>query len=571
MTSVQQSKSAVRRGAWRWYLSYLRRRRVALALVVLSGALLALANLPVLYLVRYVLDGAIPNGEISHILYAGAGILGCRLLAAGAVLMLTERSSRLVRSVVVEMRLDLMARLYRLQWVDLTALEKARAQGRLVHETERVEHLTHGLFHSVLPALLPLVVYGIVALGISWQLSLVLFVFTALFRVLTYVTARRMKRSIGHFQHIFEQFHLSTVRTLHMMPVARMQAREEATYAAFRTHAEELGEAGAAMAVSGTANAQANMLISSVVAVVMLVVGGVSVAYGALTLGTLAAFFLAASQLNASLSSLIGSLALLMSGDEALLRLMELRNTGSEERSVAGGRMPDFADPLVLENVRFAYGSNQVLSNASMRIEPGRITALAAANGEGKSSILDLVLGLHHPSGGRIFLGDAELSAYDLKSYRSQIGVVPQHPLFFRGSVRENLCYGREQITDADLDYAMHVALLNPILNALPGGLDAPIGDNAQFLSGGERQRIAIARAMLERPKLLILDEPTNHLDADMIALVIDRMFSEPGRPTILLATHDPRLLAHADAVYDLSRGALTPRPVLRLATGGLP
>jgi ATPase subunit of ABC transporter with duplicated ATPase domains len=76
---------------------------------------------------------------------------------------------------------------------------------------------------------------------------------------------------------------------------------------------------------------------------------------------------------------------------------------------------------------------------------------------------------------------------------------------------------------------------------------------------------------MLERPKLLILDEPTNHLDADMIALVIDRMFSEPGRPTILLATHDPRLLAHADAVYDLSRGALTPRPVLRLATGGLP
>jgi ABC-type transport system involved in cytochrome bd biosynthesis fused ATPase/permease subunit len=139
--------------------------------------------------------------------------------------------------------------------------------------------------------------------------------------------------------------------------------------------------------------------------------------------------------------------------------------------------------------------------------------------------------------------------------------------LFFRDTVRANILFGRETIDDAALRRAVECAGLGPVLAGLAGGLDAPMGDGGNLLSGGERQRVAIARALVHAPQLLILDEPSNHLDGDALALLIERLFIAPSRPTCLIATHDPRLLAIADAIYDLRGGLLVRRPRLRLAT----
>ncbi len=554
-----------RRDAWRWYGAHLVRERWPLTIVVVASAVTALANLPVLWLIRHALDTAIPQRNIPAIVAAGAGILAFRLLASGLIIAVARPTARRTRRITAAIRTDLMAMLYRLRWQDRAALEGARAQGRIVHETEIVEQMTHGVFQSMLPAIIPALVYLAVLATLSVRLTIIMLVLTPLLRLLTWLTTRRLKRAIAGFQQAFETFNMGTQRALAMLPVAKVQASEPAILGAHQDNAAALGTAGADMVAASTINTQAGVVTTSIVAAVTLVVGGIAVADGTMTTGALAAFFVAASQVNAALGVLIGGVPLLLSGDEALRRLAQLRAIGTPE-SPGGTTLPDLRQPLVIDNVGFGYAGHRLFDGITMAVPPGQLTAIAAINGEGKTSLLELILGLHQPESGTLRLGPDPLSTLDLAAYRGAIGVVPQHPAFFAGSVRDNILFGRTGIGDGALQQAIHRAALDPVLQGLARGLDTPMGDGGQLLSGGERQRVAIARALVHAPALLILDEPSNHLDTDAIALIITRLLTAPDRPTCLVATHDPRLLALADRVYDLANGVLVLRPLIRLA-----
>ena len=558
--------STLRRETWRWYAGHLRRRGWPLALVLVSGAVAALANLPVLWLIRHALDVAIPQRDIAGILVAGAGILACRLLTSGTMLAFARPAARQTRMVTAAVRTDLMTFLHRLRWQDRVALESARVHGRIIHETERVELMSQGLFQSILPAVLPILIYAAVLASLSWRLTLIMLALTPALRLLTWWTTGRLRRAIGGFQHNFELFHLDTQRAVQMLPVSTVQASEPQILDRYGRQVAVLAEAGAGMAAAGVANTQAGAVTSSIVAVATLVAGGIAVANGSMTTGALAAFFVAATQVNAALGVLIGGVPLLLAGDEALVRIGQLRQGGRAEPTGATG-IPDIAQPLILDRVRFGYPGRPLFDGVSMTVEPGQITAIAAVNGEGKTSLLELILGLHRPEAGCVRLGVDDLGSLDLARYRHAIGVLPQHPLLFRGSIRDNIVFGRDEVSEAALARAIHLAALQPVLDALAGGLDAPVGDGGQLLSGGERQRVALARALVHAPQLLILDEPTNHLDRDVVATLIERLLGAPDRPTCLIATHDPRLLALADDVYDLAGGTLTRRARLRAAS----
>ncbi len=558
--------NAARLSAWRHYARQLAVHRGALALFMLGSAVAALANLPVLWLIRRALDVSIPGRDLPAIAAAGAAIVALRLAAAGVSIAVARAAARRSRGIVAGIRVDLLKRLYALRWQDRAALDATRSQGRIVFDTERVELMTQGLFQQILPAIVPLILYIVVLGALSLRLLLALLLLAPLMRLLTWVSTRRLKRAIARFQQAFEAFHIGTQRAIAMQPVARIQATEASALAAHTDRTLRLGDAGAGMVVAGIVNTQAGSLSTSLVAAITLVLGGIAVAGGTMTTGALAAFFVAATQVNGALGGLIAGVPLLLTGDEALLRLDELRAIGTAEEN-RGTVPPDLTRALVLDAVGFGYPGRPLLNAASMRIEPGAVTVIAAPNGEGKSSLLELILGLHRPAAGAVRLGDDDLVAVDLARYRGAIGVVPQHPLFVRDTIRANILYGREGVTEAALQQAVERAGLGPVLAGLPGGLDAPMGDDGTLLSGGERQRVAIARALVHAPRLLVLDEPSNHLDADALALLIERLFTAPGRPTCVVATHDPRLLAVADAVYDLRGGVLIRRPVLRLAT----
>jgi len=220
---------------------------------------------------------------------------------------------------------------------------------------------------------------------------------------------------------------------------------------------------------------------------------------------------------------------------------------------------------LEVRDLDVRHGLLQAVRGVSLDVEAGETLAIVGANGAGKSTIISLILGFYRPKSGSLTVGGRPYEELDLRSLRRKIGVVLQKPTFFTGTIAENLAYGWSDVSREALETAAREACADSFIKNLPEGFDTLIGEGGAMISGGEGQRLAIARALIGRPKLLILDEPTNHLDADSIEQIMARITSDPDHATILIISHDRTVVDFADTVLRLDGGRLTPskrRPI---------
>ncbi|WP_157219964.1 ABC transporter ATP-binding protein [Flavisphingomonas formosensis] len=548
-----------RRAAWRFYLRYLLARKRTLFLAVLPNSVMVYLTLPALWLLRYAIDHAIPAGSVPMLLLAAFGILACRGIGSLFVILMSRISVPAVRSTTAAIRTDLLARLFDLRWTDYGRIETARVQSRLVHETERVEVMTNALLYNFLPQLLPLIIYSIILFTISAWMALTFLAITPLLRLFSKGAPRRLRSGIKAFQQAFEHYHVGTHNIVQMLSVTRVLGGKDHQMALHRDAVDAVATAGADMAIAGIANAQANVTIVNVTAALLLVAGGIAVIGHWMTIGSLGAFVVASSQIYGATKGIVGAVPAILQGDEALARIVELEQMGMVE-SAGGTNPPARSRPIRFERVAFSYGSRPILRDITVTLDPGSSVAIAAPNGVGKTSFLELIAGLLTPDSGDLSLGGQPLQKLDREAWRRLIGYVPQHPQFFRGTILENICFARAAVDPALLDRAIARAALQPVIARLPDGLETMMGDRGQMLSGGERQRIAIARALLHDPEILILDEPTNHLDRPSVDLLVEHLFRGELNKTLVVATHEPRILAAVDAVYDLTIGGLLRR-----------
>lgn len=217
---------------------------------------------------------------------------------------------------------------------------------------------------------------------------------------------------------------------------------------------------------------------------------------------------------------------------------------------------PTLKHKLTLRNVSFAYasGSRAVLDNISLTIPAGQITAISGISGAGKSTIADLVMGLLVPSAGSIEADEEPITRANARAWRRHIGYVSQDTLLFHSSIRANLLWAKPDATDAELNLAIAAARAE-FVHTLPQGIDTIAGDRGMMLSHGQRQRIALARALLLRPTLLILDEATSSLDLENEESILDTVAGYAPHVTTLLISHRPSALRIADRVYVLEAG----------------
>lgn len=215
---------------------------------------------------------------------------------------------------------------------------------------------------------------------------------------------------------------------------------------------------------------------------------------------------------------------------------------------------------IAFEQVSYAFGQSQALDQVSFSVASGQCLALAGAIGSGKSLLLDFVPRMLEPQSGRIRLNGQALVAYDLKQLRRQIGFVSQTPSLFSASIRENILFGRADISEQALQTAIRVAQLEQDLPLFSQGLDTLIGQRGVKLSGGQKQRIAIARALLARPPILILDDCTSALDAETEARFWQALKDFVPEMLVLLVTHRARTLQQADQIVLLQQGRVLAR-----------
>lgn len=283
---------------------------------------------------------------------------------------------------------------------------------------------------------------------------------------------------------------------------------------------------------------------------------------GKFTAGNLIAFITYTAVIGGSIASLGNFYTELVGAVGATERVREIlkSHTESEERARGNTNAGRLRGNISFDNVQFSYPTRsdvEVLKGVNLEIHAGQKVALVGQSGAGKSTIMQLLLQFHFPTGGGLVVDGKDIYDYDLESYRSNFAIVPQEVILFGGTIRENILYGKPDATEEEIIAAARQAHAWDFISTFPEKLETIVGERGIKLSGGQRQRIAIARAILRNPSILLLDEATSSLDAESEKVVQEALHNlMEGRTSIIIA-HRLATIRDVDCIYVLENGRI--------------
>jgi ATP-binding cassette subfamily B protein len=313
------------------------------------------------------------------------------------------------------------------------------------------------------------------------------------------------------------------------------------------------------MAMIGLSMGTMSMLLTSGAGIVLLWIGAERAMDGAISVGGLMFFY---SLLLNMLGPLERLAAVNVEVQEALVavdRVGEILDL--EVEKLAGPSQERFTSletGIRLEDVRFRYGArDDVLQGVDMEIPAGSTVAIVGESGSGKTTLLKLLQGFYTPTGGRMLLDGLDMRDYSIASIRERTGVVSQEPWIFNGTIRDNILFGRPDATSGEIAEAVRAAGLNEFVDGLPERYETRLGERGANLSGGQRQRLAIARALVRNPEILIFDEATSHLDTRTESAVRDNLHGALVGKTVVVVAHRLSTIRHADRIFLLEGGRI--------------
>lgn len=459
--------------------------------------------------------------------------------------------------------LDLRVRLYdHLQRLSLGFFERTSTgelMSRVSNDVNALEQfVTHGVILTLVD-FLRLIGASAVLLALDWRLALVVL---ATVPVIAIGLRRFNQRSRPIYRRVRDRLGDINARLqddLAGIRVVQAFGQEDLELERFRRVSERYYHERVQAIRTWSAFFPALDFVSALGGAIMLGVGAAMVVAGQMSLGTLVAF-----------------LSYVQSFYDPIRRLTEVDNT-FQQAIAAGERifelmdeMPEIQDApdaveldhvrgeVVFEDVHFRYGDgDEVLHDIDFRIAPGEVVALVGPSGAGKTSIANLLCRFYDPAHGRILIDGHDLRKIRLRSLRRHIAVVLQDTFLFNGTVRENLLYGKPDATEEEMIAAAKTAYAHEFIMSLPNGYDTEIGERGVKLSGGQRQRLALARAILTNPRILILDEATSSVDAEAEYLIQQALEEALKGRTALVIAHRLSTIRNADKIIALENGRI--------------
>jgi len=505
-------------------------------------------------------------------LHPGQGIdftqLGWILLGALVLYLLSSLFTWLqgyvlngaIQRTAYRLRSDVEDKINRLPLSYFDSLPRGEVLSRVTNDMDNVTQTLQQTLSQMITSLLTVVGVTVMMFIISPILALVALVTIPLTVVVTVVIARRSQKMFAaQWKHTGE-LNARIEETFTAHAIVKVFDRQDEVNADFDEKNAELFKASfGAQFVSGIIM-PAMMFVGNLVYVAIAVVGGVMVSVGALRLGAVQAFIQYARQFSQPLSQL-GSMAnLLQSGVASAERIFELLD--AEEmtsdplvpetpKAAAGAR-------VAFEDVSFSYSPDKpLITHMNLVAEPGSTVAIVGPTGAGKTTLVNLLMRFYEVDSGRITYNGIDIARMTRDDLRSRTGIVLQDTWLFVGTIRDNIAYGRPDATEEEIHEAAVAAYVDRFVHALPDGYDTMLDDDASNISAGERQLIAIARAFLAKPQILILDEATSSVDTRTEVLVQEAMKRLRADRTSFVIAHRLSTIRDADTIVVMENGAI--------------
>jgi ATP-binding cassette subfamily B protein len=583
MKTQKAQKAQVLKALWPYVYPY--RWKVCLALFILL--LDTLTNLAAPWGLKLIFDNVLLNNALQSpwaqlippalaqnrtlffIALCGAMLL-LALIGAGASYLGMRMLAVIGQRMIFELRCKLFTHL---QQLSSSFYDRQRMGDLLTRMTSDVQSIQDALVTALPVLLLSLLllsgiigilflinpVFGVISMVIACSLFLVLRRYLRAIKLV----ARKTRTQEGDSNAVAQE-HLLGIRVVQAFG---MEAQGKQRYEESMSRALLLGMVSAHLQ-SGLPSMVD--LTTDLGTLVVLGVGGVLVMLGKISIGDLLVFNAYLRTMYSPLrqiSKLGNTLTRAQASAERVLELLETRPdiTNGPEAQPA----PALQGFITFDRVSFGYDpANPILHDLSFRIKPGMMVALVGRTGAGKSSILHLLQHFYEPQQGEIRIDGQDIRSYTLASLRQQIALVPQDPMLFRASIRENIAYGRPDSSEEEIIAAAQAANAYTFISRLPQGFDTILEERGIGLSGGERQRIAIARAMVRRAPILLLDEPTVGLDAQSEESVVEALERLMQGCTTIVSAHRLSTIQKADLILVIDQGRIvemgTPVQLLR-------
>lgn len=537
---------------WHYYLNLYQLDRIRLGLVVLAVISQSLLLIPFAALIRSMFDIVIPHFNISQLLINTCLLLGLYLIQQLLAFWSEYTITEITLTVSQKLREIILKKLYTFSWHYHNQINLGTFHASLVHDIGHVETVSKLLIARWLPALVTIACLSFILIIYNWILFLVMIISVPSSILIGKRLKNRIKNNFALKRQAIIDFSDLTLTALKTIELTRIQTAELLEIENQQNQLSILKSTSLNFTRLQTLYNVLQQIIVTLAKLLLLVVGSLLIYLHQLTLGSLIAFFVAASQFNSAFNELNTALPNFLTMSQSLKTLMQIIQTPDTE-PYSGKLQIAFQGSLSFNNVNFQYDERPVLQNLNLKVIPQSIVAIVGDNGAGKSTLIRLLLGFYLPTRGEILIDHYPLSQLDISYWRKNLGVVTQNSVFIPGTIWENLTYGCPHLSMAEVIEATKISAAHDWICHLPNSYHTLIGEEANWLSGGQRQKIAIARALLRRPKFLIFDEPTNHLDQTTITTIMQNLTILPDRPTILLVSHDPTVIAYAHQVYRIS------------------
>ncbi len=473
----------------------------------------------------------------------GASLLQQRLLADSSELFQASLRKRLFAAVTDA------------DWPYFVRTKTADLISALISATDRAGAAYFTLV-QMLGAIIVVLVYTALTVVLSWQMTLAVVVTSGVVVFLLRHRARRGTKFGQDVNRVDAEIQSETQENLTAAKVVKASSAESEVQRRF----DALTEVRQRVRYRNVMNqAWLKTLYESATIVTIFIGIYAAITFFGMSVATLTVFLFAYYRLSPRISTLQANQSFLLSLVPAVIRVDEYTAAAAASREKTGdARLGQFSDSIELDDVSFAYGADlPVLRQVSLSIPHGGSTAIVGASGAGKTTVLDLILGLLRPDSGDVLVDGSSLRDVRLKDWRRQIGYVPQDASFFHATVAENIAWGFEGASREDIVEAAKLADADEFILGFPEGYDTIIGDRGMRMSGGQRQRLGLARAIVREPSILVLDEATSALDAESEEKVQSAVERLTGTLTVLIVTHRLATVRGCGLIHVLDNGRL--------------